>query len=168
MVMKRNILLLLSVVLAAFTVAGCFGRGQVSEEPVAPLRSPYPTFTPTPLQPAPPTPEAPPMAASAEGQALLVAPVEENIVAQSPESAAPVSESQSVLAVVNDDLINIRRGPGQQYPPLRLGMRGDQFTITGRSADNQWWRICCVEELSAWISQTYVDVDGPVDAVPVV
>jgi len=164
--MKRNVALLLSIVVTAGIVAGCFGRGQVNEEPVVPLRSPYPTFTPTPAQPAPPTPEAPPAvdAANQAPQAL----VGESVPAQAPEATTSAGEMQSVLAVVNDDLVNIRRGPGLQYPPLRLGMRGDQFTITGRSADDLWWQICCVEERPAWISQTYIDADGPVDSVPVV
>lgn len=165
MMMKRNVALLLSIVLTAGIVTGCFGRGQVNEEPVAPLRSPYPTFTPTPVQPAQAAPEAPP-AVDTANQAPQVL-VGESAPAQPPEAAAG-GEMQNVLAVVNDDLVNIRRGPGLQYPPLRLGMRGDQFTITGRSADDLWWQICCVEERPAWISQTYIDADGPVDSVPVV
>jgi hypothetical protein len=71
------------------------------------------------------------------------------------------------LAVISDDLINIRRGPGLEYPPIKLGMRGDEFTIIGRSADDLWWQICCVDELPAWVSKTYVEVDGAVDAIPV-
>jgi uncharacterized protein YraI len=100
-------------------------------------------------------------------QASQVVVVGESTPAQAPEAAAG-GEMQSALAVVNDDLVNLRRGPGLQYLSLRLGMRGDQFTITGRSADDLWWQICCVEERPAWISQTYVDADGPVDSVPVV
>lgn len=161
--MKRPVLLITVAVLLAAMSAGCFGRGQVNEEPVMPLRSPYPTFTPTP--PAPPTLEvAAPVAAEADQAAVPV--VEVGAPASNPENAEP--NTQPVLAVVNDDLINIRRGPGLDYAPLRLGMRGDQFTITGRSADNLWWQICCIEERSGWISQTYIDVDGPVDSVPVV
>ena len=171
MIMRRSVALILSILLTAGAMAGCFGQGQVNEEPVAPLRSPYPTFTPTPAQPAPPTPEAPPAALAAETAPQVV--VIDGDAAASPaevaaEAAAPAAAAPSVLAVVNDDLINIRGGPGQQYPPLRLGMRGDQFTITGRSADDEWWQICCVEERSAWISQSYIDADGPVDGVPVV
>lgn len=164
--MRRSIILLLMIPLVMVTLSGCFGRSQVREETVVPLRSPYPTFTPTPVQPAPSTPEALPL--EVNSQAVEVIAVDEAAAPSAPQLAASDNESQSVLAVVNDDLINIRSGPGLQYPPLRLGMRGDQFTVTGRSADDQWWQICCVEERSGWISQTYVDTDGLVDSVPVV
>ncbi|MCS6828396.1 MAG: SH3 domain-containing protein [Caldilinea sp.] len=161
--MRRNIALFIFIGITILLVAGCFGGRQVEEEPIAPLRSPHPTFTPTPVQPPSPTPPAP--AAVGESQAPMPS---ENASGQPAQAPVPGVEAQTVLGVLNDDLVNIRRGPGLQYPPIRLGMRGDQFTITGRSADDEWWRICCVEEQPAWVYQSFVDVDGPVDAVPVV
>lgn len=164
--MKRSVFLLLCTILIGAVAAGCSGRSQVIED-AAPLRSPYPTFTPTPPTAATPAGEAP--ISVVDGQ--TPSPVDigdqgsQQVALSPPEDPAG---GETALAVVNDDLINIRRGPGLQYPPLRLGMRGDQFTITGRSADNLWWQVCCVEERQAWISQTYIDADGPVDAVPVV
>lgn len=165
LIMKRRSLFVLFAVLLAAMTAGCFGRGGVSEEPVAPLRSPHPTFTPTPI--APPTSEVAASVVEVEGQPSVPV-VEMGALAAEQASAGGETNTQPVLAIVNDDLINIRRGPGLEHAPLRLGMRGDQFTITGRSADNLWWQICCIEERSGWISQTYVDVDGPVDSVSVV
>lgn len=170
---QKSVAILICLIFAAL-LTGCFGRSEVSEAPSAPLRSPHPTFTPTPpSQPTPAAPEAAPVAPeAAPAQAdAPPAPVEAQPIAQDAAPAnneAPASPAtQTVLGVVNDDLINIRRGPGLQYPPIKLGMRGDEFTITGRSEDNLWWQICCIEELPAWISQTYVDTDGPVDAIPV-
>jgi hypothetical protein len=163
--MKQKSLFVVLAVLLAAAVAGCFGRGEVSEEPAAPLRSPYPTFTPTP--PAPLTPEAAAPVVAVENQPAVPV-VEVGAPAAEQAGAGIETNAQPVLAVLNDDLIYIRRGPGTEYDPLQLGMRGDQFTITGRSADNLWWQICCIEEQPGWISQTYIDADGPVDNVPVV
>lgn len=160
---KQKLVLLLLLGAVVTLSAGCFGGQQVEEEPIAPLRSPHPTFTPTPVQPPSPTPVAPSTASEAQSSTPG-----ENISTQSGQTPASEQELQTVLGVLNDDLVNIRRGPGLQYPPIRLGMRGDQFTITGRSADDEWWRICCVEEQPAWVYQSFVDVEGPVDAVPVV
>ena len=164
MMMKRIQVILPGIFALSLLAAGCFGGSQVNEEAAAPLRSPHPTFTPTPSAPATPTPP------SAGAPVEAAAPV----AAAAPQDAAPLAQpadaataAEAALAVVNEDLINIRRGPGLEYPPLKLGMRGDQFTIIGRSADDLWWQVCCVEELPAWISKTYVDADGPVDAIPV-
>ncbi len=179
--MKRIQVVLLGIVAISLVVSGCFGGSQVREEAAAPLRSPHPTFTPTPSAPASPTqpvaaeagaPASPtqPVAAEAGAPAAVpanpAAPAEAAPVAQPAETAAEAA-AEAALAVVNEDLINIRRGPGLEYPPLKLGMRGDQFTIIGRSADDLWWQVCCVEELPAWISKTYVDADGAVDSIPV-
>ena len=160
-------LLVLSII-----TSGCFGRSE-AQEAAAPIRTPRPTFTPTPPQQQPATPEAP--AASqpaAENAAPLVdaQPAPEQPAAEQPaaQPAEPAEAApQSAIAVVNEDLINIRRGPGLQYPVLKLGMRGDQYTLIGRSADDEWWQICCIEELPGWITQQYVDADGPVDGIAV-
>ena len=161
--MKFTQLTLFSVLLAGLLMAGCFGEREVSEEAPAPLRSPHPTFTPTPVAPATP---APPTAAPAAPAAVESAPATGDTPPA--EAAAPLAgDAPAALAVINEDLINIRRGPGLEYPPIKLGMRGDQFTIIGRSADDLWWQVCCVEELPAWISKTYVDSDGSVDSIPV-
>jgi len=152
---------LLIILAGALLLSGCFGNREVSEEAPAPLRSPHPTFTPTPPQPPTPTP-LPTPASSAPQAAVIAATPAANTPAESAGSPA-----QTALAVISDDLINIRRGPGLEYPPIKLGMRGDEFTIIGRSADDLWWQICCVEELPAWVSKTYVEADGPVDAIPV-
>lgn len=173
--MKSSTFLLLTALLAlGATLGGCFGRGDVREEvAAAPLRSPYPTFTPTPRAPATataPAPAAPVGDAAAESATDSTT---DSTTDSAPGSttdsiAAPASDSAPApQAILSTDLVNIRRGPGLEYPPIKLGMRGDQFTITGRSADDLWWQICCVEELPAWISKTYVDSEGDVDGVPV-
>lgn len=112
----------------------------------------------------PPTPTPPLTAAVTVPEAAVVAAPPADAAAP---AAQPADAAQTALAVISDDLINIRRGPGLEYPPIKLGMRGDEFTIIGRSADDLWWQICCVEELPAWVSKTYVEADGPVDAIPV-
>ena len=168
--MKSMHFALLCILATGLLTAGCFGNREVSEEAPAPLRSPHPTFTPTPMQP--PTPTPPPAAGAAAPEMAVAAPAADAPAAAAPaaDAAAPADQpatTQTALAVISEDLINIRRGPGLEYPPLRLGMRGDEFTIIGRSADDLWWQICCVEELPAWVSKTYVEADGSVDAIPV-
>lgn len=170
--MKNRLLLGAALLALSIPMSGCFNRSESQESAAAPIRTPRPTFTPTPPQPvvlevpAAAQPAAENAAPPARSQPASVpsAPVEQ----PTPQSAEPATSApQSAIAVVNNDMINIRRGPGLQYPVLKLGMRGDQFTIVGRSADDEWWQLCCVDELPGWIAQQYADTDGLVDAIAV-
>ncbi|MCB0023179.1 MAG: hypothetical protein KDD91_09125, partial [Caldilinea sp.] len=125
---------MLGVALLALSVitSGCFGRSEAQE--AVPIRTPRPTFTPTPPQPA--TPEAPAASQPAVENAAPVVeaqPVPEQPAPAEQAAAQPAEEAaaapQTAIAVINEDLINIRRGPGLQYPVLKLGMRGDQYTL---------------------------------------
>jgi len=170
--MKIRPMLGVALLALSMITSGCFGRSEAQE--AVPIRTPRPTFTPTPPQQQPATPEAPAVSQpAAENAAPLVdaQPAPEQPAAAEQPAAQPAEPAeaapQSAIAVVNEDLINIRRGPGLQYPVLKLGMRGDQYTLIGRSADDEWWQICCIEELPGWITQQYVDADGPVDGIAV-
>ncbi len=50
-----------------------------------------------------------------------------------PEPAAP-------LATANG-LINVRTGPGTNYPTLGEASTGQQFAILGKTQDDEWWQI---------------------------
>lgn len=141
--------LLCGGLLALLVLGGCFG-GAGDEEPAEEIavRPPRPTFTPTPL-----APEQPPAAPTA--------------VPAAPAGQQPAATSgEKPRAVLNDDLINLRRGPGVEFDPLGIGMRGDEFEIVGKSPAGDWWQVCCFQEQSVWISTQFADVSGPVDTVP--
>lgn len=150
----RRLLFLLLILSAAMTMAGCFGSGDV--QPVDEIvRTPRPTFTPTPVQPtATPLPVAtqPPPAAASGG--VGGAPLQ--VAADAP------------VAVVNSDQVNARKAPSITSDNIikEIG-RGAEFRIIGKSADDEWWYICCVDGATAWVYYSYVDTTGAVDAVPV-
>jgi len=51
--------------------------------------------------------------------------------------------------------LNIRSGPGVQYPRVGFLLRGDTAPIIGRHADSGWWRIQCpplADGDSCWVS----------------
>jgi len=162
--------LLFGVILWSLSMimSACFGGNEAQEVVSTLIRTPRPTFTPTASVLATPAASQP----VTENIASPALPVPVQPVPAEQPAALPVDASaaapQTAIAVITDDLINIRRGPGLQYSVLKLGMRGDQYTLTGRSADDTWWQICCIEELPGWITQQYVDTDGSVDAIAVV
>ena len=51
--------------------------------------------------------------------------------------------------------MNLRSGPGTNYPIIQVAEVGDIFDITGRDAQGTWWRID-VEGENAWVYAAYV------------
>jgi len=65
--------------------------------------------------------------------------------------------------------VNIRQGPGLDYPIADLATPNDFFPVTGRSADRAWWRIS-LDGAPAWVSAeiTTARAAGQCDDVPLV
>lgn len=179
---RRPIIAALLLLVTLLLLSGCSRNRTETVEPVA-IRTPLPTFTPTPQSLADSTPEAAPQA---QPVAEAAAPAEQspeqaaelagtggpaNMEALTPpaDSAAPaaVALTDPPLAVINTDLVNSRSGPDTTYPVVVILGRGEEFDVTGKSADGAWFRICCVQGKEAWVSAEFADTDGAVDPVPV-
>lgn len=58
--------------------------------------------------------------------------------------------AEVAIAVVNDELVNIRNAPSLTASEVvQMAVRGTQFTVVGRSADDEWWQLCCVDILKS-------------------
>ncbi len=82
-----------------------------------------------------------------------------------------------VTVTVRNRSVNIRSGPGTNFPVIAGAKRGASFQAIGRNGDSSWWQICCVRgpedgedeaTQTAWISNIVVNVEGPGDELPVV
>ena len=76
-------------------------------------------------------------------------------------TATPVPEV--VVGVVEVDLLNIREGPGVNYPILSSLPKGEKFYILGEvvnSTNNKWLLISPSSDAFGWVigDQTYVTV----------
>ena len=76
-------------------------------------------------------------------------------------TATPVPEV--VVGVVEVDLLNIREGPGTNYPILNSLAKGEKFYILGEvvnSTNNKWLLINPSSDSFGWVigDQTYVTV----------
>ncbi len=69
------------------------------------------------------------------------------------------------------DYVNVRTGPGLNYPVLSVATPGATGEISGKSADGQWWQVKIPESYGtiglAWVSAGYVNTSNT-DGVPVV
>jgi len=68
--------------------------------------------------------------------------------------------------------INVRMGPGTQYPTYGVAPIGSVFEITGVSQDGEWWVVKLPTELSntgdGWIAARYTETSGDTSNLPVV
>jgi hypothetical protein len=71
------------------------------------------------------------------------------------------------MAVVNAATINVRSGPGTEYPVTGSLVAGQSCSITGRNQASSWWKVTCTNGISGWVSGQVVTLSGPVNSVPV-
>lgn len=135
----------------------------VSEPPPVP---PVPTFTPTPpaapeptqpaatadQEPAEPEPKAPPTATIAPP-----APEPPEAVAAEPQPPGPIGTG----LVINAARLNVRSSPDVNSNRLGQLQNDDIVQVLEGTADQQWWRVCCLPDgvTSGWVSGQYLDVN---------
>lgn len=92
-----------------------------------------------------------------------------------PEVPAPPIDGQGELPAntpiaVALEPINIRSGPGTDYPSYGIASIGATGVVIGRSEDSTWWVIRLPTSIASdgrgWVSATYVEVNN-VENVPV-
>lgn len=57
-----------------------------------------------------------------------------------PGSSGAGQAPADAIATVGEDL-NVRNGPGTEYDRIGGATAGEEYTITGKSADGEWWQI---------------------------
>lgn len=79
------------------------------------------------------------IATNAENVPIVAAPSVQTPVA-APGSSEAGQASGDAVATVGED-VNVRNGPGTEYDRIGGATAGEVYTITGKSADGEWWQI---------------------------
>ena len=98
------------------------------------------------------------------GDAIAVVAVKEMIVdLPEPEPAVPTG------TVTGASVLNIRSGPGTNFPVIGAARQGDSGTIVGRSQDGRWWVVDApaLPGGVGWVSADFVTATNA-ENVPVV
>lgn len=162
-----------SLLLLWLTTACALGPSSSAAEPRQPIRSPYPTFTPTAVTPAPSANAAPAVNSVGNEAAPTATTVEVATEAPTPTLPPPTEAPTGAPTaapprlVVNAPLANVRTGPGTTYTVVTTVERGQEYDIIGKNAAGDWWRFCCINGQPAWIIDELVDVEGAVELAPV-
>ena len=72
----------------------------------------------------------------------------------------PFVESQT-------ETLNIRLGPGTDYPVIGQVSTGARLALIGRNAAGDWLVVCCVDETPGWVAARLVRTDASIADLPV-
>ena len=149
----------LVVLLAALILTGC-AKAQ-------PTATATPTKTPPPAATVAPTatPE-PPTATPTPTDTATPLPTDTPTPAGTP-TATPTPAPAALLQPTQDG-VNVRKGPGSTYGKLGAVNRSDTLGVFGRSTDNGWYQVCCINGAQGWISSQFAQLSGDAAAAPVV
>lgn len=87
----------------------------------------------------------------------------EEAAAGIPVTGAP----HAVALVTHSEGVNLREGPGVNYPFGVVVQAGSQLPVVGVDASRQWLLVQA-NELSGWVFLPLVELSVPVDSLPVV
>jgi hypothetical protein len=116
-------------------------------EPPAP---PTPTPTPEPTKEPEPTPTPEPTKEAEEA---------------TPTPPAEVAEANAEATVTNN-VLNLRGGPGTNYPRVGQVSRNDKLKILGKNPEGTWIKVVAPNGDEAWVILTYVTVNVSLNDVP--
>ena len=124
--------------------------------------TPLPTNTPSPIPPTPThtvtlLPTTPPLPTDTS------TPVATNTPVPPP---TPTSTVMPVGVTIADNL-NFRAGPSTAYASLGKLPKGTRLEIRTRLADSSWLRACCFQDQEGWVATQFVELNVPLDSVPV-
>ncbi len=82
---------------------------------------------------------------------------------------ATVTPAPTPIVRVGERGVNIRAGPGLNYPVWEVAESGRVLTVVGRNATGGWWQVCCTQDgRIGWVAAMLVGLEGDLLSVPVV
>jgi uncharacterized protein YgiM (DUF1202 family) len=156
--MRSRIMVLLLAAGLLLIAAACGGGPAAPKVPTlapVPTKTPRPTFTHTPVLPT----------------ATRLVPT-----ATLPPTATPVTPSPTVEAVTDtpeakamlqaNAVANVRSGPGTAYPKIGQLQEGQEYEVTGKNADGDWWQFS-FDGKSGWVAASMVTANDAAASVAV-
>jgi len=167
--------ILLAVSSIACSLSGLTGDETTADTDPFITRTPLPTFTPTaegaafvqvtPDSPTPPptnTPTPDPTQPPAESQPVTDEPQQPAQPTDTPTPEGPLS-----ITLVTD--MNVRGGPGTNYPVVGPGPAGESSAVVGRNSDSSWLQVeYPSDDGTGWVYAELVQINGNPDSAPVV
>ena len=80
---------------------------------------------------------------------------------------SPTATPTSGPSVVSSTVVNLRAGPGTNYPMVGTTAQGGTYAIQSRNGDGTWLEICCVDKHTAWVAASVVKTTGGMGGVQI-
>ncbi len=134
---------------------------------IQPTPTPEPP-TPTPIPPTPtsvpkdPTP-APEATAAIADDPTPTAETQDPTPTPEPDTPTP----PPAPAVIANDTVNVRGGPGTNYATVGSLVGGEHAPILGRDSNNAWWQIELGDSTEGWVYAQIVNTEGDVSNIAV-
>ena len=93
---------------------------------------------------------------AADSNAPATPPAEPETLLLPTATPTPVAAQLNVVA----DTVNVRSGPGTEYQAIDVSAQGEQFPLTGRNEQGDWWEVCCFEDRRGWLYGPLVEVQN--------
>jgi tetratricopeptide (TPR) repeat protein len=77
--------------------------------------------------------------------------------------AASLAPQPTPSVLVEIPTLNVRLGPGTDYPMVGQAQGGDRLALVGRNEAGDWLVICCIDERPGWIAARLVTLPEGVD-----
>ena len=130
----------------------------------------YPELSPrdpplaTPIPATPPESEVPATGTSIPIETLLA------VAEQATVTETSTSTPSVTLASPREQPVNCRVGPDVSYTVIGALLVGNQAEVIGKNPDITWLYVRNPSDPSTncWLSVDFIDVDGPVDLLPVI
>ncbi len=77
-----------------------------------------------------------------------------------------VPVTPGVLTGVISATVNIRLGPGTNYPAVTKLNKGTKISVRGRDIENRWFVL--IPPPSGWVNRDYVTLNGDANSLPII
>lgn len=145
--------------------------------PLPPSATPEPSATPVPGVTQPPSEQSPLGTATPTPLGALVPPPTQTpLPSNTPRPLIPThtptptvtgtpTPSPTPYIMVESGLVNLRTGPGLEYPLVAQLGPNIPVAIVGQNPEGSWYQICCVNGDSVWVAREHVTIVNSVEEV---
>ncbi len=64
--------------------------------------------------------------------------------------------------------VNLRAGPGTDYPKVGGLKEGESVEVLDRTSDGEWYRVRLPDEQLVWVAADYIAVESKIDVIPTI
>lgn len=153
--MQRRIVLLI-VLLAALALSAACTQLSPTAAPLPPTKTPKPTFTPSPAW------TATPVVFPTETPIPATATPEPTATPETPPTATP----DPVVRLTANQNINVRSGPGTNYPQIGTIGAGDTYEVEAQNPEGSWVQFN-LNGQGAWVAANLVSLSGSLETVEI-